>query len=331
MAIQTTAEAAAYNLQAQQSRQLIFNQIGKKAREIKGQLRDGAFGIEIGVKTQEGGDRIHRVADIALTNDTLQGKLGVDVSVHKYKEVGFESLEQGRSVAPSPASSQSLVSLAGRMSAVAAGRDAIKCHQIISDEDMERVSEHFTNNEVTDSGTVKVLQLLKTTLFPQGIPLPANARVISHHFSIVFKPRNIGFHENPYAGMEAVIFERFFPAETETIPYLRDPEEAQIRGSITYHTSTGSWGSRIGRCEPEHRDRGELNGILFYSDGANILLNQITDVARGKALPASIPANAVGSSAVASLTVHDEGGTALPAAPSSRVEVLEDGTTIPNT
>lgn len=285
-----------YNLQAQQSTQLMFGAVGKNAALLKKQLPNGRIVIEVAVKTEENGGKVHRVAAIHLENNTAvvkEGKLKVDISVYKYDEMlgAVPSL-------PAPPSSSSLSKTT----------QSPKYFDLLSTQVMENLK--FDSEKGCRCTTAfHIIELLKNHVFPSGIPLPSHAIPLENYLIVMVNPDTTGIKTLEW------ITVRNFKAPNDSELRIDQLDKACELGCYLPRNADGfAWETGSGSADAigQYQMHGSCSPLdpsarfLKAANGGSLATNAFTqfdrliEVAQGKALPSSIPLHAIGTSSSAS-------------------------------
>lgn len=292
-----------YNLQAQQSTQLMFGAVGKNAALLKKQLPNGRIVIEVAVKTEENGGKVHRVAAIHLENNTAvvkEGKLKVDISVYKYDEMlgAVPSL-------PAPPSSSSLSKTT----------QSPKYFDLLSTQVMKNLK--FDSEQGCRCTTAfHIIELLKNHVFPSGIPLPSHAIPLENYLIVMVNPDTTGIKT-----LEWTTVRHFKPPEESEL--LDSDNECELGCYLPRNSDGFAWETGSGSADAigQHQMHGSCSPLdpstrfLKAANGGSLATNaftqfdHLTKVAQGKALPTSIPLHAIGASSSASYLLEDQKDT----------------------
>lgn len=289
-----TTRATQYNQLAKESNVQIFQAIGKKAQDLKSQLPNGRVVIEIYIETQERQKVIQRVAAISLENNVPwigDRKLLVDVSVHKYEEATASALT---STSPASNSSCSLTPKKKTTQEMQNGRlQNVDIFTNVNFLDFQEAHDDTPLGPVAPLAN-KIFQLLKTKVFPNGIPLPCFEDIIQTHV--------------------IVMTEEIHTFDSNRIEWCTVRNAKQGWGGYQSNTGCGWSNGRdysASRANPE-TDRHLSDGTdiwgLYDEDLHTTIFKkfqEICNVAKGKALPSSISPKAIGTSASTSVLVEE--------------------------
>lgn len=304
------AIVTSYNQQALQSSQLIFRAIGSKANHLKNELPNGRIVIEIAIETEEGEGRVHRVAAIAMENNTPfvgEGKLQVNVSVHKYEELAPAPPRENLCDAPSPSSTKVLATKSHTLAVSQAKVATPIYHKIADQAGMEALEGLAEYHKLTSAW--QIVKLLQEKIFPNGVPLPHYARVMKCHLIVMTYTHKLldGMRVEWLATHDKF---DYFEGKVYRFPAPSGGCTSE-RGCSTQSASNPG--------ETKMISPGKGSPYPFWSQRFEAL----TEVAKGNRLPSSIPTHAIGASASAVVLIEDDSKKLSSAGEPPTVEELD--------